>query len=50
MSYDGLKVCVVVPARNEAPFIGQVIASIPAWIDGIIVVDENGLLQLLGKR
>ena len=40
MSYDGLKVCVVVPARNEAPFIGQVIASIPAWIDGIIVVDD----------
>src|SRR3989304_1983190 len=40
MSYDGLKVWLGVPARNGAPFLGEVIASIPAWIDGIIVVDD----------
>ena len=36
----GRRVDVVIPALNEEPAIGQVIAAIPAWIDRIVVVDN----------
>ncbi len=39
--YKEKKVAVVVPAYNEEHFIGQVIDSIPAFVDQIIVVDDG---------
>lgn len=41
MCYEGLKVCVVIPAHNEAAFITPVIQSIPAWADAIVVVSDG---------
>lgn len=34
-------VVVVVPARNEAPRIGAVLAGVPAFVDRVIVVDDG---------
>ena len=34
------RVCVVVPAWDEEPRIGRVIAGMPAWVDAIVVVDD----------
>lgn len=34
-------VSVIIPAMNEAPSIGRVIAEIPAWVDHILVVDNG---------
>ncbi len=31
---------VVVPAWNEAPRIGRVVATLPSWVDQIVVVDD----------
>lgn len=39
--YQGKRVCVVVPAYNEEKLIGQVITSIPAWVDAICVIDDK---------
>ena len=38
--YKGARVGVVVPAYNEAGFIGEVIGSIPNFVDKIVVVDD----------
>lgn len=38
--YEGAVVAVVVPAFNEARLIRRTLASIPAWIDHIVVVDD----------
>lgn len=35
------RVAVVVPAHNEARFIGTALASIPPWVDDVIVVDDG---------
>ena len=39
-SGDAMTVAVILPAHNEAAHIGGVIASIPAFVDAIIVVDD----------
>lgn len=38
--WHGSRVAIVVPARNEARLIGRTLASMPAWIDRIVVVDD----------
>lgn len=38
--YRSLRVAVVVPAFNEARAIGDTVATIPAWVDDILVVDD----------
>jgi len=38
--YKGIRVCAVVPAHNEAGFIGGVISEMPAVVDEIVVVDD----------
>lgn len=40
MSLAGSVVAVVVPARNEMHWIGEVIHTMPDWVDHIIVVDD----------
>jgi glycosyltransferase involved in cell wall biosynthesis len=40
MGYRGAKVAVVVPAHNEADFVGGVVRSIPEYVDVIVVVDD----------
>ena len=39
--YKGLRVAVVVPARNETRHVGDVIRHAPDWVDHIIVVDDG---------
>ncbi|UPV76240.1 glycosyltransferase family 2 protein [Halorussus limi] len=39
--YEGNKVGVVVPAYNEQGFVGEVIDSIPQYVDRIYVVDDR---------
>jgi glycosyltransferase involved in cell wall biosynthesis len=36
-------VSVVIPARNEARYLGHVFASIPSWVDEIVLVDGHSL-------
>lgn len=38
--HRGSRVFVVIPAHNEAPFIGAVLAGLPAFVDAVIVVDD----------
>lgn len=38
--YRAHTVAVVVPARNEAAFVGGVVAAIPAFVDRVYVVDD----------
>ncbi len=38
---DGHRVGVVVPAYNVAARVGRVIATIPAWVDLVVVVDDG---------
>jgi glycosyltransferase involved in cell wall biosynthesis len=38
--YKDSRIVVVVPARNEAAHISRVITSMPALVDGIVVVDD----------
>jgi len=38
--YEGHSVGVVVPAYNEAPFVGDVIADIPGFVDHIYAIDD----------
>jgi glycosyltransferase involved in cell wall biosynthesis len=37
----GLKIAVIIPAINEEPSIGKVIAAIPDWVDDVIVADNG---------
>jgi dolichol-phosphate mannosyltransferase len=37
---EGLSYCVVMPAYNESRHLAEVVGRIPAWIDGIIIVDD----------
>lgn len=37
---NGRRVAVVVPAYNEAPRIGRVLMSMPAYVDDVVVVDD----------
>ncbi len=38
---NGAIVAVIIPAFNEEPSIGKVIAAIPEWVDDVIVVDNG---------
>lgn len=38
--YDGASVAVVVPAYNEEPFVGEVLESIPEFVDQVYAVDD----------
>ena len=38
--FRSLRVAVVIPAFNEASKIAATIASVPDWIDHVIVVDD----------
>jgi glycosyltransferase involved in cell wall biosynthesis len=38
--FDGVRVAVVVPAYNEARLIARTLASIPAYVDHVVVVDD----------
>lgn len=38
--YRNHAVAAVVPARNEAPFVGDVVDAIPAFVDRVYVVDD----------
>lgn len=37
----GATVAVVIPALNEAPSIGKVLAALPGWVDETVVVDNG---------
>jgi len=38
--FEGLRISVVVPARNEVDWIADMVRSIPAWVDHVVVVDD----------
>lgn len=40
MSYEGLRVAVVIPAFNEEALIGRAIRAVPSWVDDVVVVDD----------
>jgi len=39
-SFQNTKVCVILPAHNEAELIGGVIKSLPEWVSSVVVVDD----------
>ena len=39
-SFEDTKICVILPAHNEAEHIGGVIRSLPAWVTSVVVVDD----------
>jgi len=39
-SFEDTKICVILPAHNEADHIGGVIRGLPEWVDSIVVVDD----------
>lgn len=38
--YQNKQICVVIPAYNEEELIGKVIATMPGYVDSVIVVDD----------
>ena len=38
---EGTHICVVVPARNEEEFIGNVLGNMPTFVDLAVVIDDN---------
>ena len=36
----GARIAVVIPSYNEARWIGETVATIPAFVDDIVVVDD----------
>jgi glycosyltransferase involved in cell wall biosynthesis len=50
--FEGRRVIVVVPAHNEEKLIGQVLGTMPAFVDRIVVVDDastDGTADSLGE-
>ncbi|MCH1527616.1 MAG: glycosyltransferase, partial [Candidatus Poseidoniaceae archaeon] len=39
--YEGMTVGVVIPARNEAEHLPNVLATIPSFVDKVVVVDDG---------
>lgn len=39
--YDGMMVGVVIPARNEAEHLSEVLSTIPDFVDKVVVVDDG---------
>ncbi len=39
--YKGLRICVVVPAYNEARLIAQTVRGVPEFVDHVVVVDDR---------
>ena len=39
--YDGMMVGVVIPARNEAEHLAEVLSTIPDFVDKVVVVDDG---------
>jgi dolichol-phosphate mannosyltransferase len=37
---ESLKYCIIMPAYNESRHLADVVGRVPAWIDGIIIVDD----------
>ncbi|MEM1030805.1 MAG: glycosyltransferase family 2 protein [Myxococcota bacterium] len=40
---EGKRICVVVPARDEARFVARVVATMPAFVDRTVVVDDGSV-------
>jgi glycosyltransferase involved in cell wall biosynthesis len=40
VSFEGMRVAVVIPAYNEEALIGRAIREVPAWVDDVVVVDD----------
>src|ERR1051325_11416416 len=38
--YKGHRIASILPAHNEAPHIGQVVQTMPDFVDAVIVVDD----------
>lgn len=38
---EGLRIGVVIPARNEERAIGLVLADLPSWVDAVVVADNG---------
>lgn len=38
---EGTQICVVVPAKNEEKFIGNVLENMPTFVDLVVVIDDN---------
>lgn len=43
--FDGQRIAIVIPALNEARVIGEVIKSLPDWLDTVVVVDNGSTDQ-----
>lgn len=41
--YEGKRICVVVPAHNEARMIGRVLSTLPSFVDDVVIVDDGSL-------
>ena len=39
-SFEDTRICVILPAHNEAEHVGDVIRALPAWVTAVVVVDD----------
>ena len=39
--YKGMKIAVVIPARNEEKHLPNVLATIPDFVDEVVVIDDG---------